>query len=229
MWLGVGRFCHGDTGVSRLLGTARVDGSLHDVIRSVSACSNSLIRGHTGCHGSSCGQMGSTPNSRVVRGPGLRGGTKGQVRQSAGEKLAFAQQQSGRVHVGRGPVVTKTLNLRISHEKEIMARCAVSGFSARTPFVTPVLPGPASDIRMKKGWKVQSETRKSGVWFSRICRVLVGEWRYCQCLWVRLIEYGRHRTTQRGRVHVVPHAPVRMRTGGAQLLGRILESGVGHC
>ena len=90
--VGVGRFCHGDTGVSRLLGTARVDGSLHDVIRSVSACSYSLIRGHTKCHGSSCGQMGSSPNSRVVRGRGLRGGTLGQVRQSAGEKLAFAQQ-----------------------------------------------------------------------------------------------------------------------------------------
>ena len=37
---GVRRFCHGDTGVSRLLGTARVDGLLHDIIRSVSARSN---------------------------------------------------------------------------------------------------------------------------------------------------------------------------------------------
>ena len=68
--VGVRRFCHGDTVVSRLLGTARVDG-LHDVIRSVSARSDSLFRGHTECHGSSCGQMGSSPNSRVVRGPGL--------------------------------------------------------------------------------------------------------------------------------------------------------------
>ena len=68
--VGARRFCHGGDGVSRLLGTARVDG-LHDVIRSVSARSNSLIRGHTECHGSSCGQMGSSPNSRVVRGPGL--------------------------------------------------------------------------------------------------------------------------------------------------------------
>ena len=95
--VGARRFCHGDTGVSRLLGTARVDG-LHDLIRSVSARSNSLIRGHTECHGSSCGEMGSSPNPRVVRGPGLCGGTKGQVRQSAGERLAFAQQLSGRVH-----------------------------------------------------------------------------------------------------------------------------------
>ena len=66
--VGVGEFCHGDTGVARLLGTARVDGSLHDVIHFVSACSDSLIRGHTECHGSSCAQMGSSPNSRVVRG-----------------------------------------------------------------------------------------------------------------------------------------------------------------
>ena len=38
--VGAGRFCRGGNGVSRLLGTARVD-RLHDVIRSVSARSNS--------------------------------------------------------------------------------------------------------------------------------------------------------------------------------------------
>ena len=85
--VGVERFCHGDTGVARLLGTARVDGSLHDVIHSVSACSNSLIRGHTECHGSSCGQMGSSPNSRVVRGPRLRGETKGRYGRVLGKSL----------------------------------------------------------------------------------------------------------------------------------------------
>ena len=95
--------------------------------------------------------MGSSPKSRVVRGPRLRGGTKVQVRQGAGEKLAFAQQLSGRVHVGTWAGGNNCLNLRISQEKEIMARCAVSGFSPRTPFVTPVLPGPGSDIRMKMG------------------------------------------------------------------------------
>ena len=87
-------------------GTARVDG-LHDVIRCVPACSNSLIRGHTECHDSSCGQLCSSPDSRVVRGPGLRGVTIGQVRQGAGEKLAFAQQLSGRVHVGTWAGVTE--------------------------------------------------------------------------------------------------------------------------
>ena len=82
MWVGARRFCHGGNGVSRLLGTARVDG-LHDVIRSVSARTNPLIRGHTECHGSSCGQMGSSPNSRVV-GPGLCGSLRSAtVRQGA--------------------------------------------------------------------------------------------------------------------------------------------------
>ena len=170
------RFCHGDTGVARWLGTARVDGSLHDVIHSVSACPNSRIRGHTECHGFSCGQLCSSPNSRVVRGPGLRGVTKGQVRQGAGEKLAFAQQLSGRVHVGTWAGGSKSLNLRISQEKEIMARCADASFPSLIPFVTPVLPGPGSDIRMKMRWKVQSKTRKSGVWFFQNAGGWLGEW-----------------------------------------------------
>ena len=98
----------------------------------------------------------------MVRGPGLRGGTKGQVRQSAGEKLAFARQLSGIVRVGM--------------------------------------------------WAGGSRG--------------VG---YCRCLWVRLIGYERDSTTQRGRFRVVPCVPVCMRTGGAQLSGHTLESGVGHC
>ena len=75
--------------------------------------------------------------------------------------------------MGRG---NKSLNLKISQGKEIMAWCAVSGSSPRTPFVTPVLPGPGSDIRMKMGWKVLDKTRNSGVCFFRDARVgLVSE------------------------------------------------------
>ena len=85
--VGVGRFGEGDTGVARWLGTARVDGSLHAGIQSVSACPNTRIRGLTECHGSSCGQLGSSPNSRVVRGPGLRGGTKGRYGRVLGKSL----------------------------------------------------------------------------------------------------------------------------------------------
>ena len=86
--LGMGKFCGGDSGFARWLGTARVDGLLHAEIQSVSACLNSRIRGHTECHGSSCSQMGSSPNSRLVRGLGLLGGTKVQVRQGAGPHFA---------------------------------------------------------------------------------------------------------------------------------------------
>ena len=46
-----------------------------------------------------------------------------------------------------------------------MAWCADATFPSLIPFVTPVLPGPGSDIRMKMMWKVLSKTRKSGVWF----------------------------------------------------------------
>ena len=55
-----------------------------------------------------------------------------------------------------------------------MARCAVSGSFPPTPFVTPVLPGPGSDIRMKMAWKVHEKTRNSGVWFFRDVEGLLG-------------------------------------------------------
>ena len=211
--VGVGRFGEGDTGVARWLGTARVDGSLHAGIQSVSACPNTRIRGLTECHGSSCGQLGSSPYSRVVRGPRLRGGTK---------------QLSGRVHVGMWVGGNKNLNLRISQEKEIMTGCAGASFPSLIPFVTPVLPGPGSHIRMKMGWKVQSKTRKSRVWFFQ--NAGVGERVvHCRCSWVRLIGFRRDRTTQRGRFPVVSRVLVRTRTGKAQLSGHTLESGVGHC
>ena len=43
--VGVGRFREGDSGIARWLGTARVDGSLHAGIQSVSACPNSQLEG----------------------------------------------------------------------------------------------------------------------------------------------------------------------------------------
>ena len=51
-----------------------------------------------------------------------------------GKSLLFAQQLSGRVHVGTWAGGNKSLNLRISQEKEIMARCAVSGSSSSDSF-----------------------------------------------------------------------------------------------
>ena len=93
-----------------------------------------------------------------------------------GKSLLFAQQLSGRVHVGTWAGGNKNLNLRIAHEKEIMTRCAGATFPSLIPFVTPVLPGPGSDIRMKMEWKVQSKTRKWEVWFFRNAGGWLGEW-----------------------------------------------------
>ena len=39
---------------------------------------------------------------------------------------------------------------------------------------------------------------------------------------------GRGRTTQRGRFHVIPYAPVHTRMGRAPLLGLTLAGGVGR-
>ena len=93
-----------------------------------------------------------------------------------GKSLLFAQQLSGRVHVGTWAGGNKNLNLRIAQEKEIMTRCAGATFPSLIPFVTPVLPGPGSDIRMKMEWKVQSKTRKWGVWFFQNAGGWLGEW-----------------------------------------------------
>ena len=55
--VGVGGLCGSHSGDARWSGTARMDGLQHAGIQSVSACPNSLIREHTECHGSSCGQL----------------------------------------------------------------------------------------------------------------------------------------------------------------------------
>ena len=118
--------------------------------------------------------LGGAPPPIHVRCVGLNlgGGTKWsrrgslcKARQDVGEKLAFPQQLSEKLHVETWAGGCKSLNLRISQEQEIEGRCAVEGFPPRTPFVTLVLPGPGSDIRMKMGWKIMTKTEKSGVWF----------------------------------------------------------------
>ena len=97
-----------------------------------------------------------------------------QVRHTAEEKLAFAHQLSGSMHVETCAGGLESPNLRIFQEQEIKGRCAVSAFPPRIPFVTPVLPGPGSDIRMMMGWKVMSKTEKSGVWFFQNVGGLLG-------------------------------------------------------
>ena len=52
---------------------------------------------------------------------------------------------------------------------------------------------------------------------------------YTRCLRVLWTGSGRGLTALRGRFLVAPSVPFRMRAGGAQLSGRILESGADHC
>ena len=61
---------------------------------------------------------------------------------------------SRKVHVETWAGGCQSLNLSMSQEQEIGRRCAVVGFPPRNPCVTPVLPGPGSDTRMKMGWKI---------------------------------------------------------------------------
>ena len=89
-------------GVGSLLqgcGTARLDVSLHDVIRPFRACGNSRIHGLPEYYDCSYAQRSTSSNSRPERGPEPREGTKWsrrgslcKVRQDVGEKLAFPQQ-----------------------------------------------------------------------------------------------------------------------------------------
>ena len=59
----------------------------------------------------------------------------------------------------------------------------------------------------------------------RVC----GSGGYSRCLRVLWTGSGRGLIALRGLFLVVPRAPVHIRMGGAQLSGRILESGAGHC
>ena len=71
------------------------------------------------------------------------------------------------------------------------------------------------------------KTEYSGVWFFQNAAGMWRRWVLC-CLRALLTGYGKDRTALRGRSLVVPRAPVHIRMGGAQLSGRILESGVIH-
>ena len=93
-----------------------------------------------------------------------------------------------------------------------MTRCAGASFLSLIPFVTPVLPGPGSDIGMKMGWKVQSKTRKSGVWFFQ-----------------RKGSYQTAWAVPCGSSYSCSYAYGRGPAIGSQVSGHILESGVGHC
>ena len=132
--------------VLRGCGSGQLDVSLHDVIRSVPACCYPRLQGRPEYYDCSYARWSTSSKSRAVRGPEPRGGTKWsrrislrKVRQDVGEKFAFPQQLSEKVHVETCSRGCQSPNLGISQEQEIEGRCAVVGFPPRTPFVSPVL------------------------------------------------------------------------------------------
>ena len=187
--------------------TARLDVSLHDVIHPVPACCFPRIQGLPEF---------MTVHMLVGAPPFLC-----KVRQDVGEKLAAVRKGACR-----------DVGWRVSEPQpedfQDTELDAVGGFPSRTPCVTPVLSLPDSDSRMKMGWKILTETVKSGVCFFQSAGVC-GRGGYFRCLRALWTGSGRDRTAQHGRFLVVAPAPVCIRTGGAQQSGRILESGVCHC
>ena len=114
--------------------TARLDVSLHGIIRSVPACCYPRSQGLPEYHDCSYARWSTFSNSRPVRGPEPRGrgGTKWsrrgslcKVRQDVGENLAFPWQLSEKLHVETWAGGCRSLNLRISQEQEIERRCTV--------------------------------------------------------------------------------------------------------
>ena len=102
------------------------------------------------------------------------------------------------------------------------------GFPPRTPFVTLVLPGPGSDIRMKMGWKIMPKTEKSGVWSFQNAGSMWEEW--VLPLLAGAVDWvwkGSSRTAW--AVPCGSWCSCLYAYGRGQLSGRILESGVGQC
>ena len=94
-----------------------------------------------------------------------RRGSLCKVRQDVGEKLASPQQVSEKLHVETWPGRCKSPQPQDFPGAGNRRKVCYGGVPPRTLLVTPVLPGPGSDIRMKMEWKIITKTEKSGVWF----------------------------------------------------------------
>ena len=100
-----GGLLHVCTGVGSdrmMVDDACMDGTALDGIHVTSI---SLIQSFTEYHDNSCARLTALQNSRVGRGPQVRGGTKrattGSLRQvwlSAGKKRSFSQEQARKLH-----------------------------------------------------------------------------------------------------------------------------------
>ena len=94
-------------------------------------------------------------------------GSGAQVWLSGGIKVSLPPQKSGSLHVETWAGAQGSLPLRVSQLQEYGARCALVSSPSFYSDLTPVLPGPGSEIRRKLGWTQMEKTDRSGVWFFR--------------------------------------------------------------
>ena len=96
----------------------------------------------------------------------------GQVWLSDGIKVSLSLQKSGSLHVETW-ADAQNLPQKGSQVQGVTVRCASVSFPSFYSDLTPVLPGPGSEIRRQLGWTQMEKTDRSGVWFFR--GVLQGE------------------------------------------------------
>ena len=135
--------------------------------------SNSKKQG-SGFHAKACACLDALQNSRRVRGHCLRGGTKcsstgsgAQVWLSDGIKVSLSHQKSGSLHVETWAGAQGSLPQRVSQVQEYGARYALVSSPSFYSDLTPVLPGPGSEVGRKLEWTQMEKTDRSGVWFFR--------------------------------------------------------------
>ena len=134
---------------------ACMDGSALDDIRVVSIF---LIQSFTEYHDNSYARLNALQNSRVGRGPHVRGGTKRattgslrQVRLSVWKKRSFSQQKSRKVQKEMWTSLLEKQGPLISREVEIVPVCAVMVANPTCPDYSPEPLGPGGIIRNMLG------------------------------------------------------------------------------
>ena len=148
-----------------------MDGSVLDGIR---VGSNSVIQSFSEYHDSSCARLVTLQNSHLERGRHVCGEMNRsstvslwKVRLSAGKKLSFSQQQSGKVHGEMWAGLLKKQGPKISREVEIIPGCAAMVACPSRPDDSLEPPVPGRVIRNMLGWSQLNKTARSGVWLFR--------------------------------------------------------------
>ena len=117
---------------------------------------NSVIQGF-GSHAAACSSLDALHNSRWARGHCLRGGTRctstgsrDQVWLSDESKEYFSHQEPESLHI-EAWADAQCLPQKGFQVQEDKARCASVSFPSCYSDLTPVLPGPGSEIRRQLG------------------------------------------------------------------------------